>query len=155
MRAFWYIDRRLIPFRWCVTVLNVIVYFRLSLFVLPPKYAQYFLRWHYTLTRVAMSDPTPSNNPQDNGNRRGPKEKPLDPHDCNDNAFLLVCFVMVSWCYFLCHYFFSALIIWTNAAPIPLIGDAIQCPPATSPTNFSRHMWEIRFLFMNSSLARE
>ena len=33
--------------------------------------------------------------------------------------------------------FFSALIICSDAASISLVGDAIQCPPTTSPTNFS------------------
>ena len=49
-----------------------------------------------------MSEASQSDDPRDSKSKRGPKEKPLDPDDPNDNAFELVSVEML-----FCVIFFS------------------------------------------------
>ena len=83
------------------------MFFHLS--VTRAKYNHKPSRWYNTSICITMSDKTPSDYPRNSSSKRGPKEKPLDPNDPNDSAFVLVSLMMLFLVDFLWIFFHSPL----------------------------------------------
>ena len=85
------------------------MFFHFSLSVTTANYIHKTSRCYYTSICTTMSKAPPSDYPRNSSSKRGAKEKPLDPNDPNDSAFVLVSVDDVIFSDFFVEYFFSPL----------------------------------------------